>query len=119
MYRNITGTSKSQKAMKFACSDTVPCTHIILNNINLQRSDGTAETYCNSAAGIGYGYINPSAECLSSSDKDDDEQEEAQIVQTRTEHIVHTELWAANPCIYVMLLYISSIYSVSSLKHIL
>ncbi|KAL8459712.1 hypothetical protein ACS0TY_036995 [Phlomoides rotata] len=88
MYRNITGTSKSQKAMKFACSDSVPCTHIILNNINLQRSDGTAETYCNSAAGIGYGYISPSAECLSSSDKD----EEAQIVQSRTEHIVHTEL---------------------------
>ncbi|KAH6785682.1 hypothetical protein C2S51_038137 [Perilla frutescens var. frutescens] len=78
MYRNITGTSKSQKAMKFACSDTVPCTHIVLNNINLQRSDGTVETYCNSAAGFGYGYINPSAECLSDSDKD------VEIVQTST-----------------------------------
>ncbi|KAL1534138.1 galacturonan 1,4-alpha-galacturonidase [Salvia divinorum] len=86
MYRNIAGTSRSQKAMKFACSDTIPCTHIILNNINLQRSDGTVETYCNSAAGIGYGYINPSAECLSSSDKD------AIIVQPNTQHIVHTEL---------------------------
>ena len=72
--------------MKFACSDTIPCTHIILNNINLQRSDGTVETYCNSAAGIGYGYINPSAECLSSSDKD------ANIVQPNAQHTVHTEL---------------------------
>ncbi|KAL0282840.1 UNVERIFIED_CONTAM: putative polygalacturonase [Sesamum angustifolium] len=99
MYRNISGTSKSEKAMKFACSDTVPCTRIILNDINLQRSDGTVETFCNSAAGIGYGYIQPSAECLSSSDKDkiiiekeDEEEEEEEIGQSSTEHLIHTEL---------------------------
>ncbi|KAI3460696.1 hypothetical protein Pfo_017359 [Paulownia fortunei] len=94
MYRNITGTSRSQKAMKFACSDTVPCTHIVLNNINLQRSDGTVETYCNSAAGFGYGYIQPSAECLSSSDKDKIiiQKKEAEIAQTSREHLIHTEL---------------------------
>lgn len=80
--------------MKFACSDTVPCTQIVLNNINLQRSDGTVETYCNSAAGFGYGYIQPSAECLSSSDKDQVilQEKEAEIVQASTEHISHTEL---------------------------
>lgn len=74
--------------MKFACSDTVPCTHIVLNNINLQSSDGTVETYCNSAAGFGYGYIQPSAECLSSSSD-----KEADIVQSHNrEHLIHTEL---------------------------
>lgn len=94
MYRNITGTSKSEKAMKFACSDTVPCTHIILNNINLQRSDGTVETFCNSAVGIGYGYVQPSAECLSSSDKDIIiiQKKEEEIAQSSTEHLIHTEL---------------------------
>ncbi|KAK4490029.1 hypothetical protein RD792_000683 [Penstemon davidsonii] len=93
MYRNITGTSRSQRAMKFACSDTVPCTHIVLNNIILQSIDGTVETYCNSAAGFGYGYIQPSAECLSSSQKDIIQEKEADILTTtRTEHIIHTEL---------------------------
>ncbi|KAL3845672.1 hypothetical protein ACJIZ3_003075 [Penstemon smallii] len=91
MYRNIIGTSRSQRAMKFACSDTVPCTHIVLNNINLQSRDGTVETYCNSAAGFGYGYIQPSAECLSSSQKDIIQEKEADILTT-TEHIIHTEL---------------------------
>ncbi|XP_073286000.1 probable polygalacturonase At1g80170 [Primulina huaijiensis] len=95
MYRNITGTSKTQKAMKFACSDTVPCTHIVLNNINLQSMDGTVETYCNSAAGFGYGYVQPSAECLSSSDKDTSilqEKETDSYQQNSREHIIHTEL---------------------------
>ncbi|CAA2944437.1 probable polygalacturonase At1g80170 [Olea europaea subsp. europaea] len=87
MYRNISGTSRSQKAMKFACSDTVPCTHIVLNNINLQRKDGTVETYCNSAAGFGYGYVQPSAECLSSSDKDNINKPEEE-----EEYFIHTEL---------------------------
>lgn len=80
--------------MKFACSDTVPCTHIVLNNINLKRTDGTAVTYCHSAAGIGYGYIEPSAECLTSSDKDMiiKEEKEADTATTTSEHIIHTEL---------------------------
>lgn len=73
--------------MKFACSDTVPCTHIVLNNINLQRKDGTVETYCNSAAGCGYGYIQPSAECLASSDKDIINNQEKEA-----EYLIHTEL---------------------------
>ncbi|XP_073288285.1 probable polygalacturonase At1g80170 [Primulina huaijiensis] len=95
MYRNITGTSKTKKAMKFACSDTVPCTHIILNNINLQSMDGNVETYCNSAAGFGYGYVQPSAECLSSSDKDTtlvQEKDTNSYHQNSRENIVHTEL---------------------------
>ncbi|KAL2503432.1 Pectin lyase-like superfamily protein [Abeliophyllum distichum] len=87
MYQNISGTSRSQRAMKFACSDTVPCTYIVLNNINLQSEDGTVETYCNSAAGFGYGYVQPSAECLSSSDKDTISKPEKEA-----EYLIHTEL---------------------------
>ncbi|KAF3673493.1 Eukaryotic translation initiation factor 3 subunit H [Capsicum annuum] len=62
LYRNVTGTSKSQKAMKFACSDTVPCRDITLDNVNLVARDGTAEVYCNSATGVIAGYVHPEAE---------------------------------------------------------
>lgn len=68
MYRNITGTTNSAKAIKFACSDTVPCSHIVLNNVNLEGKDGQVEAYCNSAEGFGYGVIHPSADCLYSHD---------------------------------------------------
>ncbi|KAF5746595.1 polygalacturonase [Tripterygium wilfordii] len=95
MYRNISGSTKSAKAMKFACSDTVPCSNIVLSNINLEREDGTAETYCNSAQGFGYGFVHPSADCLSSHDKSctfSDQNEHVASPKTRNEDIVHTEL---------------------------
>ncbi|KAF5793569.1 putative endo-polygalacturonase [Helianthus annuus] len=90
MYLNISGTSKTAEAMKFACSDTVPCNNIILNNINLQRMDGkTAQTYCNSVTGINYGLIEPSADCLTSS-SDKSTIEECEV--NESEHLIHTEL---------------------------
>ncbi|KAL9997041.1 putative endo-polygalacturonase [Helianthus debilis subsp. tardiflorus] len=90
MYLNISGTSKTAEAMKFACSDTVPCNNIILNNINLQRMDGkTAQTYCNSVTGINYGLIEPSADCLTSS-SDKSTSEECEVHES--EHLMHTEL---------------------------
>ena len=80
--------------MKFACSDTVPCENIILNNVNLEKEDGKAEVYCHSATGFGYGLIHPEADCLTTTEKDlyldkvtADENEEA-----REGIIVHTEL---------------------------
>lgn len=89
MYHNVTGTSKSAEAMKFACSDTVPCSNIVLNNINLQRQDGkTAQTYCNSVTGINYGSVQPSADCLTSSDKSYIEENLVDDV----ERLIHTEL---------------------------
>ena len=72
--------------MKFACSDTVPCNNIVLSNVNLERKDGTVETYCNSAQGFGYGIVHPSADCLNSQDKD------TVIAEPRSDDIVHTEL---------------------------
>lgn len=95
MYRNITGTSKSAKAMNFACSDTVPCSHIVLNNINLESKDGTTETYCHSAMGFGYGFVQPSAECLSSSSAKDliiEPGREAEFAESNIDHLMHTEL---------------------------
>ncbi|MFS7936348.1 putative endo-polygalacturonase [Helianthus anomalus] len=40
VYENISGTSKIPNAIKFACSDTVTCTNIVLNNINIKRTNG-------------------------------------------------------------------------------
>ncbi|KAJ9176374.1 hypothetical protein P3X46_011693 [Hevea brasiliensis] len=106
VYRNVTGTTKSAMAMKFACSDTVPCSNIVLSNINLEKKDGTVETYCNSAQGFGYGVVHPSANCLTSQDKhyfgvgvtdiaedyDTDQTEIAELAESSSEAIVHTEL---------------------------
>ncbi|XP_010251216.1 PREDICTED: probable polygalacturonase At1g80170 [Nelumbo nucifera] len=96
MYRNISGTTTSQKAMKFACSDTVPCNRIVLSNINLERKDGTVETYCNSATGFGIGNVQPSADCLNSSNKDThsdhDQTKDAHLIKFSREEIIHTEL---------------------------
>ncbi|KAK1268858.1 putative polygalacturonase [Acorus gramineus] len=68
MYRNIQGTSKTSQAIKFACSDAVPCSNIVLNDVNLLLHDGTAATTtsCNCAVGFDYGFVQPSVECLRS-----------------------------------------------------
>ncbi|KAM6575482.1 hypothetical protein CsatA_023809 [Cannabis sativa] len=85
IYKNISGTTTSKKAMKFACSDTVPCSNIVLRNVNLEKKDGTVETYCNSAQGFGYGNIHPSADCLSTHD-------DKNLPPINQNDIVHTEL---------------------------
>lgn len=81
--------------MEFACSDTVPCSNIVLNNVNLAGKDGEVEAYCNSAIGFGYGLVQPSIEaCLTSSDKRAiiDQNKDAEVIQTSQEHLIHTEL---------------------------
>lgn len=96
VYKDVSGTTKSEKAMKFACSDTVPCSNIILSNVDLEKTDGTVETYCNSATGFGYGIVHPSAECLNSNDDKEDtiinEEEIVEVIEPISEDIVHTEL---------------------------
>ncbi|XP_051123542.1 probable polygalacturonase At1g80170 [Andrographis paniculata] len=98
-YRNISGTSRSKIAMKFSCSDTVPCTRLFLNTVDLRRGEDCAEeeTYCNSAFGFTSGHIHPSAECLSSlgtgmsmtpSLQGKEEQGQGQ----GQEYLIHTEL---------------------------
>lgn len=98
MYRNISGTTTSKNAMKFACSDSVPCSNIILSNVNLEKTDGTVETYCHAAQGFGYGVVHPSADCLTSSDNNFASSDQTQVLELETvqlsteQHIVHTEL---------------------------
>ncbi|GMY26249.1 probable polygalacturonase At1g80170 [Fagus crenata] len=96
VYKDVSGTTKSEKAMKFACSDTVPCSNIILSNVDLEKTDGTVETYCNSATGFGYGIVHPSAECLNSNDDKEDtiinEEKIVEVIEPISEDIVHTEL---------------------------
>lgn len=65
MYRNITGTSTRAEAIKFACSETVPCSDIVLSNIDLLREDGDElHTVCNCVMGFDYGPVRPPADCL-------------------------------------------------------
>ncbi|KHG03123.1 hypothetical protein F383_27681 [Gossypium arboreum] len=95
VYRNISGTTKSKQAIKFACSNTVPCSNLVLSNVNLEKKDGTVETYCNSAQGFGYGLVHPSADCLSSHDKGSiliDWKDNAELTEPTEDHIIHTEL---------------------------
>ncbi|XP_028754394.1 probable polygalacturonase At1g80170 [Neltuma alba] len=68
VYQNISGTTKSAKAITFDCSDTVPCSSLVLSNIDLEKEDGSVETYCHSAQGFGCGVVHPSADCLNSDD---------------------------------------------------
>ncbi|XP_039041067.1 probable polygalacturonase At1g80170 [Hibiscus syriacus] len=95
MYRNISGTTKSKEAIKFACSDSVPCKNLVLGNVNLERKDGTVEAYCNSAQGFGYGIVHPSADCLSSHDKgtsSTNQKDDAELAESTGDRIIHTEL---------------------------
>lgn len=66
VFMNVMGTSHTREAIKFACSDTVPCNNIILDNVNLQRADtgNPADSFCSSAAGFRVGSVNPDADCL-------------------------------------------------------
>ncbi|KAI4314343.1 hypothetical protein L6164_027260 [Bauhinia variegata] len=86
IYRNISGTTKSAKAIKFDCSDSVPCSNLVLSNVDLEKQDGTVEAYCHSARGFGEGVVHPAADCLTSSDKSDE------LAESIAEDIRHTEL---------------------------
>lgn len=48
VYKNIQGTSASQKAINIGCSKTFPCQGIVLQNIKLHRQGliGDVEASC-------------------------------------------------------------------------
>ncbi|GLJ10330.1 hypothetical protein SUGI_0126300 [Cryptomeria japonica] len=74
IYENVKGTSTTQHAMQFACSDSIACENIILSNVDIRRESGdSADLLCNNAIGYGLGYINPSADCLLSHQTQDDQ----------------------------------------------
>jgi hypothetical protein len=65
-YRNITGTSATKKAVVINCSETVACTGISLQDINLVQTSGSATTSnCVDAYGSASGTMIPPS-CLAS-----------------------------------------------------
>lgn len=64
---NIRGTSATEEAIKFACSDDSPCEGLYLENIFLPSYYGENTTsYCWQAHGSAQGYVYPPA-CFSNS----------------------------------------------------
>lgn len=67
-YIDITGTSASEHAVTFSCSDAKPCRRLTLDNVNLTRVDGNkASSYCRKAFGRSIGTVIPES-CLSEED---------------------------------------------------
>ncbi|GER27564.1 pectin lyase-like superfamily protein [Striga asiatica] len=95
VYRDITGTSTTKRAITFSCSDTVPCTGILLKDIDLQGTNGSVETYCHSVYGYERGLVQPSADCLLPPNGKDTvslQRDEANDGGDEGSHIIHTEL---------------------------
>ncbi|KHN07379.1 Polygalacturonase [Glycine soja] len=60
LYQNITGTSASDIAVKFDCSDKFPCEEIVLQNIDLECEGGDdAEAMCNNVELSYLGNVRP------------------------------------------------------------
>ncbi|RLM99346.1 hypothetical protein C2845_PM06G00920 [Panicum miliaceum] len=67
-YIDIRGTSASEHAVTFSCSDAKPCRHLSLTNVNLTWVDGLkASSYCRKAFGKSTGTVIPES-CLSKED---------------------------------------------------
>lgn len=67
-YIDITGTSASERAVTFSCSDARPCRRLSLDNVNLTQVDGSeASSYCRQAFGRSVGTVVPES-CLSKED---------------------------------------------------
>lgn len=59
-YQSISGTSASEKAIIFDCSNSVPCQGIVLQDINLERENGEdAKAVCNNVIYMGDGVVRP------------------------------------------------------------
>ncbi|KAK8655459.1 hypothetical protein V6N13_108034 [Hibiscus sabdariffa] len=74
-------TTKSKEAMKFTCSETTLCSNIYL------EKDDTAETYCNSAQGFGYGILSQHKGYILT-----DHNENTELAERTEDLIIHTEL---------------------------
>ncbi|KAG6638402.1 hypothetical protein CIPAW_10G032400 [Carya illinoinensis] len=60
IYENIQGTSASDVAIKFDCSESFPCRGVLLQNINLEGSGGNeAEALCRNVEWADIGTVSP------------------------------------------------------------
>lgn len=65
-YKLFQGTSSSQTAINFDCSDNVPCSGISLDQINITstKTGESTTVYCNNAYGKS-SFTEPNPTCLS------------------------------------------------------
>ncbi|XP_042481051.1 probable polygalacturonase At1g80170 [Macadamia integrifolia] len=65
-YNQVYGTSDRPTAIKFDCSETVPCTDIVVNNINIPstRRGRKTSSYCQNVYGSAHGLVIPRVPCL-------------------------------------------------------
>ncbi|KAJ4954134.1 hypothetical protein NE237_030966 [Protea cynaroides] len=60
-YNNIRGTSATEVAVKFECSNMKPCSAIIMEDVSLTYQNQQAASSCTNADGSAYGFIEPSS----------------------------------------------------------
>ncbi|XP_065864277.1 polygalacturonase-like [Euphorbia lathyris] len=62
-YQNIRGTSATQVAVKFDCSEKKPCTEIKMKDVKLTYKNEAADASCENADGTASGVVQPTS-CL-------------------------------------------------------
>lgn len=62
-YRNVTGTSATQVAVKLDCSSSNPCQAITLQDVRLRYNNQRAQAVCKNADGTARGIVDPPS-CL-------------------------------------------------------
>ncbi|KAF6162334.1 hypothetical protein GIB67_008463 [Kingdonia uniflora] len=60
-YKDIKGTSATEVAVKFDCSQEKPCNGLIMEDVDLSCRNQPAESSCSSADGATFGIIKPSS----------------------------------------------------------
>lgn len=65
-YSDISGTTTGKIAINLNCSQSVICTDISLQNINIQSADagGTVVANCTNVQGTAVGIVKPTVPCL-------------------------------------------------------
>ncbi|XP_057491399.1 probable polygalacturonase At3g15720 [Actinidia eriantha] len=66
-YSQIYGTSREDTAVKFACSESVPCKDIFMNDVNIQSADqhiSKTTSFCQNVQGWQNGEVSPGVPCL-------------------------------------------------------
>lgn len=58
-FRGIRGTSATEEAIRFACSDNFPCERISLGDIDLYNEGGNTSAFCWNAFGFSTGVVHP------------------------------------------------------------
>ncbi|KAM3345962.1 hypothetical protein ACQJBY_020471 [Aegilops geniculata] len=70
-YIDITGTSATERAVTFACSDAMPCRRLYLDGVNLKTAGGgSTSAYCYQAFGKHVGDVLPES-CLGKEKEDE------------------------------------------------